>query len=210
VCRELERLLQESSLVYVKEARGLFLAAQQAGADYKIPDFTLEDPDWGVTWAVDVTVAGAQGPRHAGGLDRPGGWAAAAEATKGVEYASALALTPSAVLAPVGLESFGGVGDGARRFLRRAAEMACGEDRASYAPRLAHYFTQRLVVALLREESHALRRWAVTSARLRRPDWTDPSLGSDIHRVARRPRGAPRALSFADVAAVCLEGAAFG
>jgi hypothetical protein len=206
VCKELELLLRSARVLHTREDRSFFLAAPHPEDRDLRPDFTLEDHDWGVTWVVDVVVAGAQGAR--GRVDTPGGSAAASEARKDRKYARALSTAPAAVLAPVGLESFGGVGVGARRFLRRVAELSCGERRAGYAPQQAHYYAQRLVVALVRAQSQALRRWARTAARTLRDDWHDPDFGSDVHRVTRPSAGGSRSLSVSDLVGVSMVGAA--
>jgi hypothetical protein len=200
--RELELLLRESHVLYTREHESFFRPAQARGAAYRRPDFTVPDHALGVTWAVDVVVTDAQG---AGGrTDTPGGAAASAEAGKAASYAEALAATSNTALAAVGLETFGGLGDGARGFLRRVAALSCGDDPHGFAPALAHHFAQRLGVALLREQAQALRRWACFSARLAAPEWDDGDLGADAQRLVLASGQARGRISCADLCRIRL------
>jgi len=209
--REVEQFFREGRLVtYVREDEAWAQRAVAAGASYARPDLTLEDATVGLQWVVDVTVADAQG--DTGGVDTPGCAAAAAERRKEEHYASALAVTTGAILAPVAVETFGGLGAGALRFLRRLAELCSGDDRLGLAPALAHHYAQRLSVALLREQAQQLRRWAAFQAHVRGSEhWRDSTdaLHADCVRSAALQHGGRLQMSVSDLSGISLACAAF-
>jgi hypothetical protein len=208
---ELELLLREHRVGgWVREDTEWARRAEARGATFAQPDLTLPDPAWGTHWVVDVTVADAQGT--SGSADHPGRAAAAAQQRKARHYASALAATTGAVLAPVAVETFGGLGDGARSFLRRLAELCRGDDALGLAPRLAHHFAQRLGVAVLREQVHTLRRYVGAHAAVAQSaDWQDST--GDLQRDCRAASVAAArswcGMSASDLSGVSLEFAAF-
>jgi hypothetical protein len=84
------------------------------------------------------------------------------EHRKAVEYASVLAHTPGVSLVAFGIDTFGGLGQGARRFLgllaeRRMQHMRRVEDE-EVDTRLRYFYTQRVVLALMRAQAHVVRR----------------------------------------------------
>jgi len=105
------------------------------------------------SWTLDFVVADAQGQMARLGV--VGAAAAQCERRKKAKYRDACASTPSTSLIPVRVETFGGVGHGAQRFVKtllrlRSARLPYLEQDEYEETRVGHYYIQRLVVALLR------------------------------------------------------------
>jgi hypothetical protein len=126
-------------------------------SDHRIPDIAWEDTVTGVRYVIDFVTSGAQGRDG----DR-GGTALLAEQRKVASYETCLREVPGYTLQAFGLDTFGGLGDGARAFLRLLATrrlqavQRAGDDEAD--TRLRYLYTQRVVLALLRAQAHVLRR----------------------------------------------------
>jgi hypothetical protein len=153
----------QRELLAILEAQGERPSWEDEGIFAHCPEPHRPDLVWGdrVSWvphAIDVVTVGAQGQSADGTRDT----ADVGERRKAVEYASVLAHTPGVTLVAFGIDTFGGLGQGARRFLallaeRRMQHMRRVEDD-EVDTRLRYFYTQRVVLALLRAQAHVVRR----------------------------------------------------
>ena len=189
-------MLREAGVLYTWEDAGMFRHCPGATVT---PDISFADPEQGVLWALDVTVADAQGASSS--PVRGGAAVASAEQRKIRHYQPACEATPGASFCAVGLETFGGLGTGAQRFIDRLVAirqrgLPAGESEDDFvSTRLRLYYSQRLVIALLRSEAQALRRQATFDAFR-----ADPALPDDASLLTVPPRLVPP--SVADLVAV--------
>jgi len=167
-----------------------------------VPDITFSDPEQGTLWALDFVVADSQGQAARQGAS--GVAALHAEQRKQAKYRPACAATPATALLPIAIETFGGLGPGAQSFIKtllrlRSARLSHIDSDDYDAARVGHYYTQRLVVSLLRAQAHLLRRKAVWESQAR-----DMSLRADCRQAAAFERRRDGVLGAADAVYVSL------
>ena len=146
-----------------------------------IPDITMPDrrPGGGqFTWAVDVVTVDAQ----LAAWGHPGHALHTRERDKERHYRAAAAAHPAVSPIPFAIDTFGGLGVRARELLGRLAVLRLGrardEDSVELSGRLQHFYTQRIVVAHHRRQSHLIRDIAMRGFRQ-----VDPDLHADASRM---------------------------
>ena len=153
---ELASIMEDVGMRYRWEDAEAF--APQGAPDYRRPDIVLPDSDHGTQYAIDVCTIGALRQD----VERAGGAVASAEATKGRTYEGCCRRVAGYTALPFGIDSFGSLGQSAQFLIRRLAQRRLqtarrDEDEGAHM-RFRHMFTQRVVLSLLRAQSHVLRR----------------------------------------------------
>jgi hypothetical protein len=142
--------------------------------DSRVPDIIVVDADAGRQYAVDIVTIGAQSEAITG----PDQAAVAVEERKAAAYAECCRQVGGYTAQPFGIDTFGGLGEGAQRFIRRLAQLRCSslrrDEDIDADLRFRHLYTQRIVTALLRSQAHILRRRCVFGA-----GSSDPGLPAD-------------------------------
>jgi len=193
-------LLRELGVKYTLEDRGMF---HHLPPPPLVPDITFSDAEQATLWALDFVVADSQG--HAAPTGGPG----SGRTSRGAEEAGQI---PRGVLCytrhsprPHRHRDFWRAGTGGTALPSRRS---CVSARRAYpistatsydAARIGHYYTQRLVVNLLRAQAHVLRRRAVWESRA-----ADLSLAADSQLAAAFERRRDGMLGAADAVYVSM------
>jgi len=167
-----------------------------------VPDITFSDPEQGTLWALDFVVADSQGQAARQGAS--GVAALHAEQRKQAKYRPACAGYACHSPPPHRHRDLRRAGACAQSFIKtllrlRSARLSHIDSDDYDAARVGHYYTQRLVVSLLRAQAHLLRRKAVWESQAR-----DMSLQADCRQAAAFERRRDGVLGAADAVYVSL------
>jgi len=167
-----------------------------------VPHITFPDPEHATLWALDFVVADSQG--QAARLGASGAAALHGIARKQAKYHPACAATRPRPSFPLALRPSGGW-DRARRassrssYVFRSARLPYIDSDDYDVARVGRYYTQRLVVSLLRAQAHLLRRKAVWESQA-----SDMSLLADCQHAAALVRRRDGVLGAADAVYVSM------